>query len=108
MDDLEEEGNSSSASDDDEECAPHKLTRAQRKRLRHKKLKENASRRRKIIGPLLPSPCGGHIEDKTPEVLHNAAEEFVGASGKAGNIFKFRSISFPGGLATLQSVGLFG
>ncbi|RVW57376.1 hypothetical protein CK203_089557 [Vitis vinifera] len=47
-DDLKE--NSSSASDDDDECAPQKLTRAQRKRLRQKKLKETASCRRKLLG----------------------------------------------------------
>ncbi|KAK1291688.1 hypothetical protein QJS10_CPB17g02600 [Acorus calamus] len=37
------------------ECGLQKLTRAQRKRLRKRKLKESASVRRKIIGPLLPS-----------------------------------------------------
>ncbi|XP_077217036.1 uncharacterized protein LOC143851469 [Tasmannia lanceolata] len=53
-DDLEK-GNSSS--DTNEFALPQKLTRAQRKRVRRKKLKEAASCRRKIIGPLLPSPC---------------------------------------------------
>ncbi|KAK1317918.1 hypothetical protein QJS10_CPA05g01607 [Acorus calamus] len=37
------------------ECGLQKLTRAQRKRLRKRKLKESASVRRKIIGPLVPS-----------------------------------------------------
>lgn len=38
------------------ECdKPKNLTRAQRKRLRRKKLKEAASNRRKFIGPMLPS-----------------------------------------------------
>ncbi|KAK4584909.1 hypothetical protein RGQ29_022540 [Quercus rubra] len=48
---------SCSASDgnDDSESGTQKLTRAQRKRLRKKKLKEDASRRGKMIGPLLPS-----------------------------------------------------
>lgn len=54
-DDLEDEERSSSSSDHDgEDCngAIHKLTRAQRKRLRRKKLKEESSQRRKIIGPM--------------------------------------------------------
>ncbi|KAJ9670454.1 hypothetical protein PVL29_026782 [Vitis rotundifolia] len=82
-DDLKE--NSSSASDEDDECAPQKLTRAQRKRLRQKKLKETASCRRKIIGPQLPSPSGGDLEDKPPKIPHSAADELVDAMGKPGN-----------------------
>ncbi|XP_034690028.1 uncharacterized protein LOC117917761 isoform X1 [Vitis riparia] len=82
-DDLKE--NSSSASDEDDECAPQKLTRAQRKRLRQKKLKETASYRRKIIGPQLPSPSGGDLEDKPPKIPHSAADELVDAMGKPGN-----------------------
>lgn len=50
---------SNSSSDDDAgneigESEGQKLTRAQRKRLRKKKIKEEVSRRRGIIGPLLP------------------------------------------------------
>lgn len=58
-----------------------KLTRAQRKRLRKRKLKEAASRRRKIIGPLLPGSnddidrsCGASFEG----VRRNAATDFSG------------------------------
>ncbi|KAA8535560.1 hypothetical protein F0562_030554 [Nyssa sinensis] len=50
-----EENNSSSLGDGEGECGPQKLTRAQRKRLRKKKLKEEALRCRKVIGPLLPT-----------------------------------------------------
>ncbi|XP_044462707.1 uncharacterized protein LOC123193694 [Mangifera indica] len=42
---------------------PQKLTRAQRKRLRKKKLKEDASRRSKIIGPLLPPTINEDAND---------------------------------------------
>ncbi|KAK4346685.1 hypothetical protein RND71_033024 [Anisodus tanguticus] len=47
-----EDGRGSSSSGDQ---ASEKLTRAQRKRIRRKKLKEAASRRQNIIGPLLPT-----------------------------------------------------
>ncbi|KAK1589435.1 hypothetical protein Q3G72_034029 [Acer saccharum] len=76
---------SNSSGDDDEddnvhgsECEPQKLTRAQRKRLRKKKLKEDASRRSKIIGPLLPTPNNdddGGGENVSPSVRQNADEE---------------------------------
>lgn len=46
-----------------------KLTRAQRKRLRKSKLKEAASQRRKIIGPLLPAS-----NDHNHEAVNNEAE----------------------------------
>ncbi|KAF4361727.1 hypothetical protein F8388_026417 [Cannabis sativa] len=45
---------SSSEDDDDGENEPRKLTRAQRNRLREKNLKIDASRRGRIVGPLLP------------------------------------------------------
>ncbi|KAK0603583.1 hypothetical protein LWI29_006485 [Acer saccharum] len=76
---------SNSSGDDDEDdnvdgsaCEPQKLTRAQRKRLRKKKLKEDASRRSKIIGPLLPTPNNdddGGGENVSPSVRQNADEE---------------------------------
>ncbi|VFQ70282.1 unnamed protein product [Cuscuta campestris] len=53
-DESENERSSSSSSDRDMGFEAGKLTRAQRKRIRRAKLKEAASRRRKIIGPLLP------------------------------------------------------
>ncbi|XP_050384755.1 uncharacterized protein LOC126801356 [Argentina anserina] len=60
--------------DGDGESETHELTRAQRKRLRKKKLKEDASRRKQIIGPLLPSTIdeGGSC---SPDVRRNAYEE---------------------------------
>ncbi|KAH9712320.1 hypothetical protein KPL71_020007 [Citrus sinensis] len=72
--------------DDDEgdvtECGPEKLTRAQRKRLRKKKLKEDARRRGNIIGPLLPTTSdgdnngrGGGGEINSPDVRQNADEK---------------------------------
>ena len=77
------EKSSCSASDvnDDSESGQQKLTRAQRKRLRKKKLKEDASRRGNIIGPLLPSEGeAGDVETEPPDVRRNAAEKKVVAT----------------------------
>ncbi|KAF5463621.1 hypothetical protein F2P56_013779 [Juglans regia] len=75
---------------DGEPVRPQQLTRAQRKRLRKKKLKEDACRRGKIIGPLLPStsddvgdPGGGDgdvVEKEPPAVRHSAAENKLDAT----------------------------
>ncbi|GMH06351.1 hypothetical protein Nepgr_008191 [Nepenthes gracilis] len=72
----------SSQSSDDDDRGSVKLTRAQRKRIRKKKLKEAAAHRRKIIGPLLP-PTGNDFDagdcDSTESgpqsVRQNAAEK---------------------------------
>ncbi|XP_004289356.1 PREDICTED: uncharacterized protein LOC101294803 [Fragaria vesca subsp. vesca] len=75
--DIELETGSSATSgdeDDDSEGETQKLTRAQRKRMRKKKLKEDASRRKQIIGPLLPSKIG-EGENCTPDARRNASEE---------------------------------
>lgn len=82
-DDLEESGCSTSDDNGDGERGPEKLTRAQRKRLRKKKLKEDASRRVKIIGPLLPSTgdgCGigggdAVLGKEPPAVRYSAADK---------------------------------
>ncbi|KDP32093.1 hypothetical protein JCGZ_12554 [Jatropha curcas] len=72
---LQESKSSTSDDDGESECGQQKLTRAQRKRLRRKKLKEDVPRRKQIIGPLLPplsgeggSVCGGGdaAEECTP------------------------------------------
>lgn len=54
-DELEENWGSSSSGEQESDHGPEKLTRAQRKRIRRKKLKKAASRRQNIIGPLLPT-----------------------------------------------------
>ncbi|KAB1214925.1 Serine carboxypeptidase-like 18 [Morella rubra] len=94
--DLEESGCSTSDDNGDGERGPEKLTRAQRKRLRKKKLKEDASRRVKIIGPLLPSTgdgCGSGGGDavlgkEPPAVRYSAADKeldvTVDQSGEKG------------------------
>ncbi|KAE8008234.1 hypothetical protein FH972_004764 [Carpinus fangiana] len=75
-DDLEESGCSACDDTDGESGPRRKLTRAQRKRLRKKKLKEDASRRGNIIGPLLPSEGeAGDVETEPPDVRRNAAEK---------------------------------
>ncbi|KAI3722706.1 hypothetical protein L2E82_33748 [Cichorium intybus] len=71
-DELEEvERNFSASSEEDDELGSGKLTRAQRKRLRKKKLKEGGSHRRQIIGPELPSTGDDQIDGEgsgVPEI----------------------------------------
>ncbi|KAL5988263.1 hypothetical protein ACLOJK_036026 [Asimina triloba] len=76
--DLEKE----TSSDDASECAPQKLTRAQRKRIRKKKLKEAASRRRKIIGPLLPT----HEDIQNETVQQNNWEDGLVLQGSGARM----------------------
>ncbi|KAJ4962449.1 hypothetical protein NE237_022388 [Protea cynaroides] len=64
---AEEEKNSESESDS--ECTARNLSRSQRKRLRRKKLKQAASSRRRIIGPMLPST------EKIPHGVDNALDQ---------------------------------
>ncbi|KAL3844682.1 hypothetical protein ACJIZ3_002085 [Penstemon smallii] len=74
---IEENNESSSCSKEreDGDLVSEKPTRAQRKRLRKKKLKEAASQRRKIIGPLLPSSIGDSENVPEESVRQNAALE---------------------------------
>lgn len=83
---------SPAASDNDDgesESAPQKLTRAQRKRLRKKKLKDD---RKQLVGPLLPSPSldsyggcieggGGSTGEKCTQPVRQNAEDSCGPSG---------------------------
>ncbi|GAB2282723.1 hypothetical protein Dimus_017262 [Dionaea muscipula] len=79
---------SSSSSEDDDRGGSRKLTRAQRKRIRRKKLKEaDTGRRTLLIGPLLPSTkieggdqCSVMISEPDG-VRQNAAEEKVANAG---------------------------
>ncbi|CAH9089894.1 unnamed protein product [Cuscuta epithymum] len=78
-DDFEKErssSSSSSSSDEEGGCEAQKLTRAQRKRIRRTKLKEAASRRQKIIGPLLPNASvesgAENVQEHLPGVCQNA------------------------------------
>ncbi|KAK4584881.1 hypothetical protein RGQ29_022526 [Quercus rubra] len=82
-DDLEKSSCSASDVNDDSESGQQKLTRAQRKRLRKKKLKEDASRRGKMIGPLLPSTKEVGDDGCTGGVRQNAAENVDAASDKS-------------------------
>lgn len=95
---LGEIGSSSTSDEGGNDGGSQKLTRAQRKRLRRKKLKEHACRRRKIIGPLLPPQIededvegnsifgGDKLENEPPTVRCYAAEE---AYNKPGELSKF-------------------
>lgn len=83
---------------EDEGGGTQKLTRAQRKRLRKKKLKQAASQpRRKIIGPLLPTSTtaceggGDAVENAAQGVGQNAAEGNASfASGPGDDDFMFQ------------------
>lgn len=82
-DDLKKSGCSTSDDNDDSESGTQKLTRAQRKRLRKKMLKEDASRRGKMIGPLLPSTKEVGDDGCTGGVRQNAAVNVDAASDES-------------------------
>jgi len=89
------ESSSTSSSDDEGECGPQKLTRAQRKRIRKKKVKEAAaSRRRKLIGPLLPGGDDGScdLSNEAQGVPQNVGEP---AASSNQNKRKHRERSIP-------------
>ncbi|PPS19538.1 hypothetical protein GOBAR_AA01037 [Gossypium barbadense] len=74
--------------DDGSQSETQKLSRAQRKRLRKKKLKEDAFCRGKIIGPLLPSSKKdgvGSLQCEPEGVRENARQEQVASSDKPGD-----------------------
>ena len=85
---MEKSSCSASDGNDDSESGTQKLTRAQRKRLRKKKHKEDASRRGKIIGPLLPSTKEVGDGGCTGGVRRIAAENVDATSDKSGEILK--------------------
>uniref|UniRef100_A0A803PE97 Uncharacterized protein n=1 Tax=Cannabis sativa TaxID=3483 RepID=A0A803PE97_CANSA len=84
---------SSSEDDDDGENEPGKLTRAQRKRLRKKNLKIDASRRGRIVGPLLP-PTAVNDENfglenhSSPSVRPNASKTDEKPGGEVNTLNK--------------------
>ncbi|XP_028774271.1 pre-mRNA-splicing ATP-dependent RNA helicase prp28 [Neltuma alba] len=63
--------NASTSTEEEQESDSPKLTRAQRKKIRKRKLKEEALRRGKLIGPLLPTD---QHADHPPAVRSNASE----------------------------------
>ncbi|OMO56476.1 hypothetical protein CCACVL1_26547 [Corchorus capsularis] len=90
----EDFGESCSAKSDDEDDGVQgetlKLSRAQRKRLRKNKLKEDAFRRGKIIGPLQPVSEAEHdevgtLQAETQGVRENAAKEQNASCEKPGH-----------------------
>ncbi|KAJ7944541.1 putative Histone-lysine N-methyltransferase NSD3 [Quillaja saponaria] len=88
-DDLDDSHSSSTSNDDGSEPESQKLTRAQRKRLRKKKLKEEASRRGNVIGPLLPLINPNESSDlvgkeESPAVRRNADEDLESGADKHG------------------------
>ncbi|CAK7339738.1 unnamed protein product [Dovyalis caffra] len=96
-DDYGLQQSSSSASEEDNggegglELETLKLTRAQRKRLRRRKLKEDISRRGKTIGPLPLSSndekgdSSSAVKERTPDVRQNADEDYSQFSAAASN-----------------------
>lgn len=96
---LRQSGSSTSEEDDGGggdgegrlESETPKLTRAQRKRLRRKKLKEDISRRGKIIGPLPLSRndgeggCSSAVKERSSAVRENVDENYSHLSAAASN-----------------------
>ncbi|XP_061338950.1 uncharacterized protein LOC133285694 [Gastrolobium bilobum] len=78
---LDEYENATTSGDEEQDSETERLTRAQRKRIRKKKLKEEATRRGRLIGPLLSltptttTQCGDHVAEDAPGVRSNASEE---------------------------------
>jgi len=68
------DNNSSTSVDEEHDSETEKLSRAQRKKIRKKKLKEEAVHRGKLIGPLLPLTSTRVARD-APPVRSNASEE---------------------------------
>lgn len=68
------DNNSSTSVEEEHDSETEKLSRAQRKKIRKKKLKEEVVRRGKLIGPLLPLTSTQVTRD-TPPVRSNASEE---------------------------------
>ncbi|KAK8479398.1 hypothetical protein V6N13_028537 [Hibiscus sabdariffa] len=88
-DDFEESKSSSPKTDDEDDgrqAETQKLSRSQRKRLRKKKLKEDASRRGNMIGPLLPSSqydgACGPLQVEPEGVRQNARQEQAASRDK--------------------------
>lgn len=79
MDHYENGWTSSEDEEEEHKFEREKLTRAQRKNIRKKKLKEEALRRSKLIGPLMPLPLtttSDRVEEEyAPPVRSNASEE---------------------------------
>ncbi|XP_027914012.1 uncharacterized protein LOC114173685 isoform X2 [Vigna unguiculata] len=67
------DNNSSTSVDEEHDSETEKLSRAQRKKIRKKKLKEEAVHRGKLIGPLLPLTSTRVARD-APPVRSNASE----------------------------------
>ncbi|RDX94630.1 hypothetical protein CR513_22969, partial [Mucuna pruriens] len=71
---LDDYDNSSTSCNEENDSEAVKLTRAQRKKIRKKKLKEEAIHRGKLIGPLLPL-IPTQVAEDAPGVRSNAPEE---------------------------------
>jgi hypothetical protein len=70
------ENASTSGEEEEHDSDMEKLTRAQRKRIRKKKMKEEAIVRGKLIGPLMPLiQTTQREDDDPPPVRSNASEE---------------------------------
>ncbi|KAL6521595.1 hypothetical protein OROGR_018164 [Orobanche gracilis] len=92
---IEERYSSPSSGHDNEgdNGGTEKLTRAKRKRLRKRKLKEAALKPRKIIGPLLPGSYDGKndvVNDVPSNVRQNAAIDVSGETASCSKQNKVR------------------
>ncbi|KAL4577520.1 hypothetical protein LXL04_013629 [Taraxacum kok-saghyz] len=81
----EEDTKFSASSEEEDELGSEKLTRAQRKRLRKKKLKAAASHRRQIIGPELPPTGGDRVDGEGNDVHEHQHSEGVRRNATEGS-----------------------
>ncbi|BAU00307.1 hypothetical protein LR48_Vigan06g024300 [Vigna angularis] len=81
------DNNSSTSVEEEHDSETEKLSRAQRKKIRKKKLKEEVVHRGKLIGPLLPLTSTQVTRD-APPVRSNASEEggVADCGGKSGKV----------------------
>ncbi|XP_019444951.1 PREDICTED: uncharacterized protein LOC109348832 isoform X1 [Lupinus angustifolius] len=78
---LDDNDNASTSGEEEQSCETEKLTRAQRKKIRKKKLKEEAIHRGRLIGPMLPLPHAttrDQVAERAPPVRSNASEKDIG------------------------------
>ncbi|KAE9613082.1 hypothetical protein Lalb_Chr05g0213781 [Lupinus albus] len=91
---LDDNENASTSGEEEQSCETEKLTRAQRKKIRKKKLKEEAIRRGKLIGPMLPpATTGDLVAECAPPVRLNASEKGDETATASSNKMKRRRLA---------------
>ncbi|XP_019444952.1 PREDICTED: uncharacterized protein LOC109348832 isoform X2 [Lupinus angustifolius] len=93
---LDDNDNASTSGEEEQSCETEKLTRAQRKKIRKKKLKEEAIHRGRLIGPMLPLPHAttrDQVAERAPPVRSNASEKGDETASASSNKMKRRRLA---------------